>query len=167
MISWRIVSVLLILSLGGCFGRPAQLLPVGSHTMLATDQLEADWPQGWMSLRPAEKDEEATKQGVLFVVTRDGFTLQSMRLAQRPLEGSSNIRKRNCLPECYLRRQRQFSSTISGPTRASSISRSSKMDRRPWLALRGSNSTTPIGASRDCSGNLSPTAVLIGACLRH
>lgn len=87
MISWRIVSVLLILSLGGCFGRPAQLLPVGSHTILNTDQLEADWPQGWMSLRPAEKDEEATKQGVLFVVTRDGFNLQSIRLAQRPIEG--------------------------------------------------------------------------------
>ncbi|MCW5798862.1 MAG: hypothetical protein KIT40_10205 [Nitrospira sp.] len=87
MISWRIVSVLLILSLGGCFRRPAQLLPVGSHTILNTDQLEADWPQGWMSLRPAEKDEEATKQGVLFVVTRDGFNLQSIRLAQRPIEG--------------------------------------------------------------------------------
>lgn len=87
MILWRIVSVLLMLSLGGCFGRPAQLLPVGSHTVLTTDQLEADWPQGWMILRPAEKDEEANKQGVLFVATRDGFNLQSMRLAQRQIEG--------------------------------------------------------------------------------
>ncbi|MBS0160536.1 MAG: hypothetical protein U0233_00950 [Nitrospira sp.] len=83
----KTMALMLMLLLTGCLGRPAQLLPVGSHTILNTDQLEAEWPQGWMTLRPAEKDEEAAKQGLLFVVTHDGFSLQSMRLAQRSIEG--------------------------------------------------------------------------------
>lgn len=87
MISRRIVAVMLMLSLGGCVGRSAQLVPVGSQTVLNTDQIEAEWPQGWMTFRPAEKDEEAVKQGLLFMVTRDGFSLQTMRLNKRPLEG--------------------------------------------------------------------------------
>lgn len=87
MILLRIVAGILMLSLGGCVGRSAQLVPAGSQTVLSTDQLEAEWPQGWMTFRPAEKDEEAVKQGLLFMATRDGFGLQTMRLNKRPLDG--------------------------------------------------------------------------------
>ena len=87
MISLQIVAIMLTLSLGGCVGRSAQLVPAGSQTVLSTDQIEAEWPQGWMTFRPAEKDEEAVKQGLLFMATRDGFGLQTMRLNKRPLDG--------------------------------------------------------------------------------
>jgi hypothetical protein len=57
-----------------------------TQTALSSDQLETEWPQGWMTLRPAEKDETAAKEGLLLMGTRDGFGLQTIHLSKRPLE---------------------------------------------------------------------------------
>jgi hypothetical protein len=86
MITLRILTVILALSLGGCVGRPAKFAPTGAHEIFSTDQLEAEWPQEWMTLRPAEKDEAANKEGVLLLLSRDGFTIQTMLLTKRQVE---------------------------------------------------------------------------------
>lgn len=86
MIAIRIVAVVLALSLSGCIGRQAKFAPVGTHDILSTDQIEAEWPLEWMTLRPAEKDEEANKEGILLWLSRDGFTIQTMLLTKRRVE---------------------------------------------------------------------------------
>lgn len=83
----RCVILMLILSLCACIGRQAQWAPAEAQIASSSDQLEAEWPQGWMTLRPAEKDETAAKEGLLLMGTRDGFALQTIRLSKRPLEG--------------------------------------------------------------------------------
>ena len=86
MIVVHIVAVVLALSLSGCVGRQAKLAPVGAHEVLSTDQIEAEWPVEWMTLRPAENDENANKDGILLLLSRDGFTIQTMLLTKRPVE---------------------------------------------------------------------------------
>lgn len=83
----RCMPLILLLSLTACMGRQAQWAPAGSQGSLTDDQLEAEWPQGWMTLRPAEKDDASAKEGLLLVATRDGFGLQTIRLSKRPLDG--------------------------------------------------------------------------------
>ncbi len=83
----RILPLILMLSLCACMGRQAQWAPAGSQAVLSDDQLDMEWPQGWMTLRPAEKDAVAVKQGLLLMGTRDGFGLQNMRLHKRALDG--------------------------------------------------------------------------------
>lgn len=80
------ILVLLTLSLGGCLPRQAKFAPVGAHEILPTDQIEAEWPLEWMTLRPAENDEHANKEGILLQLSRDGFALQTMQLTKRPLD---------------------------------------------------------------------------------
>jgi hypothetical protein len=75
-----------MLFISACVGRQAQWTPAGSQTALSSDQLEVDWPQGWMILRPAEKDEAAAKEGLLLIGTRDGISLQAVSLSKRALE---------------------------------------------------------------------------------
>ena len=109
------------------FGTACPVAPSRIAHNLNTDQLGSEWPQGWMTLRPAEKDEEAAKQG-LFVVTHDGFSLQSMRFGPTINRGGvQNIRKRNCPSVCYRKRRQRFYSTTSVPIPTWSILRSSKM----------------------------------------
>ena len=83
----RLLPLILMLSLCACTGRQAQWSPAGSQATVSDDQLDMEWPQGWRTLRPAEKDAAAVKQGLLLMGTRDGFGLQNIRLYKRPLDG--------------------------------------------------------------------------------
>jgi hypothetical protein len=76
---------LLIFSIGGCIPRQAKFAPVGAEEQLPTDQVWVDWPSEWMTFRPAEKDEDANKEGTLILLSKDGFNLQTMKLTKRSL----------------------------------------------------------------------------------
>ena len=82
----RCIYVILMLSLCACAERQSQWAPAGAHEVLPTDQVIADWPQGWMIYRPVESDDLAVKGGVLLDATRDGFDLQTIRLIRRPFD---------------------------------------------------------------------------------
>ena len=80
------LTFLLIISIGGCLPRQAKFAPVGAEESLATDQILVDWPSEWMTFRPAEKDEDANKEGTLLLLSKDGFNLQTIKLTKRPLD---------------------------------------------------------------------------------
>jgi hypothetical protein len=79
--------LILIFSIGGCIPRQAKFAPVGGEEQLPTDQIWADWPSEWMTFRPAEKDEDAKKEGTLLLLFKDGFNLQTITLSKRSLVG--------------------------------------------------------------------------------
>ena len=82
----HVLTVILVLCLSGCIPRQAKYAPTGAHEILSTDQIEAEWPLEWMTFRPAEKDEEANKEGTLLVLSQDGFALHTIQLTKRPIE---------------------------------------------------------------------------------
>lgn len=82
----QVLALILALSLCGCLPRQAKFAPVGAHETLPTDQIEAEWPLEWMTLRPGEKDENANKEGIVLLLSQDGFGLQVMQLTTRSLE---------------------------------------------------------------------------------
>ena len=86
MIVHYFLSLILILSISGCLPRQAKFAPVGAEEQLPTDQIWADWPLEWMTFRPAEGDEEADKEGMVLLLSKDGFNLQTIKLIKRPLE---------------------------------------------------------------------------------
>lgn len=86
MIAHYLLSLILIFSVGGCLPRQAKFSPVGSEEQFPADQIWADWPSEWMTFRPAERDEEADKEGMLLLLSKDGFNLQTITLTKHALE---------------------------------------------------------------------------------
>lgn len=84
----RCIPVIVVLFLCACVEKQSQWAPAGAHEVLPTDQVIADWPQGWMIYRPIQSDELAVKDGVLLDATRDGFDLQTIRLIRRPFDAA-------------------------------------------------------------------------------
>ncbi|HEU4684989.1 MAG TPA: hypothetical protein VFS39_10860 [Nitrospira sp.] len=79
----RILLALSLLSVAGCLPRPAKLAPVGAHEILPSDQIEVEWPLEWMTFRPTENDDNAKKEGIVLLLSRDGFSLQTIRLTKQ------------------------------------------------------------------------------------
>lgn len=102
-----LLMFLLIVSIGGCIPRQAKFAPVGAEEQFPTDQIWADWPSEWMTFRPAEKDEEANREGTLLLLSKDGFNLQTMKLTNVLWKWSSNIRRRSLRPACSLKKRRR------------------------------------------------------------
>ncbi|MGB4068999.1 MAG: hypothetical protein WBK08_13295 [Nitrospira sp.] len=85
MTAHYLLSLILIFSIGGCLPRQAKFSPVGAEEQLPTDQIWADWPSEWMTFRPAEYDKDANKEGTLLLLSKDGFSLQTITLTKRPV----------------------------------------------------------------------------------
>ncbi|TLY28720.1 MAG: hypothetical protein E6K63_07265 [Nitrospirae bacterium] len=58
---------------------------VGGKQLIGSGQIELELPPGWMRYTPADSDPVITQDGVLLLLTRDGFGLQSIRVSKRPV----------------------------------------------------------------------------------
>jgi len=95
MMRLLLVATLSLCILTGCMGRQAKWSMVGGPQVLESEPIEVNWPKAWMRFMPAERDDNAKKEGLLCVVTRDGIGLQAITLKKRPIEnGFTNTRKK-------------------------------------------------------------------------
>lgn len=90
-----LVAVLSISILIACAGHQGDWSVVGGPQVIENQGIEVEWPRGWMKFTPANSNEQASKEGWLLTVTRDGVNLQAMTLKKRSLEqGFTNTQKK-------------------------------------------------------------------------
>lgn len=81
-----LVTVLLVFMLTACVGRQAKWSAIGGKELIENEPIAVEWPQGWMKFTPAEANESAQKEGLIFIATRDGVGLQAITFKRRTLD---------------------------------------------------------------------------------
>src|SRR5512142_2964955 len=90
-----LAAVLSMSILAACAGHQGDWSLVGGPQVIENQGIEVDWPRGWMKFTPTGSNEQASKEGWLLTVTRDGVNLQAMMLKKRSLEqGFTNTQKK-------------------------------------------------------------------------
>jgi hypothetical protein len=90
-----LVAVLTISILAACAGHQGDWSMVGGPQLIENEGIEVEWPRGWMKFTAARSNEQASKEGWILTVTRDGVDLQAMMLKKRKIEqGFTNTQKK-------------------------------------------------------------------------
>lgn|SRR5512135_270577 len=90
-----LVAMLSMSILAACAGHQGDWSVVGGPQVIENEGIEVEWPRGWMKFTAARSNEQASKEGWLLTVTRDGVNLQAMILKKRTIEqGFTNTQKK-------------------------------------------------------------------------